>query len=232
MKSIIAVSALLHLLLACFSSSTVFASTLIDDFRDGSIAVARLADTVEEATQTGLDASSVIGGERSIAVGQFGIAPQTLTVEASLGTMTFETGDTLGYFSVEYGSTASPLNLDLLRDGSNSFVLDFVADTSFPRLSVSVYTPGGSDRIGTGAFAVNPQPLPNGMTRVVIPFELYGTHVDFRRVERIELDSSRFPRSSTMSIHRFTTVPEPSTLLLASVFVSVVLSRRYAADDG
>lgn len=212
------VSALL-IFAICESTS---GGTVIDSFSSGSIVVSK---EIGEATQTGLNESSVIGGERFIQVGEFGASPQTLTIEASSSMLTFETGDTNGYFTVRYGSPDFPLDLDLQADGSNAFALDFVATFEIPRLNITVFTSTGSDSGGTNHIDVNLQPLPNGMTRAVIPFDIYDENLDFGSVDQIELDASRFPRFSTVMIGRFATIPEPTTCAL-SLATFCLLCRR------
>lgn len=226
MKSSRVIPAVLLLLWIVGSpSSMALASKLIDDFSVGSILVERTADTIATAEQTGLDLTRVVGGERSFAVGEFGIATQTLSVDATMGSMTFETGATPGYFTVGYGSVESPLGLDLMANGADAFVVDFFDDLVYPqsnRFGVGVHTATGSGFVSPNSFGVEIQTLANGLSRVVLPFELYVTNVDFRQVDRIELGVARFPQNSSITFHLLATIPEPSTLMLCAGCIGAI----------
>ncbi len=213
--------------LMCFTTLLAQAGTVIDDFQSGSITVTRGGDHPGEAMQTGLDSSSVVGGERSITVGEFGGAGQTLSIDATSGKLNFLTNESHGYFMVEYGSEVMPLNLDLLANGANALVLDFTkssTSTSQP-LRLLIFTTGDAGTFQSRLFAEVPQTLPNGLTRLRFPFEFISPEADFQRVERIELSASRVRPLSSFTIHRIATVPEPSALFLVIVGVCIFVSR-------
>lgn len=215
------------LLLTCCMARVSRAGVIIDDFRSGDITVSRTGDTVAEATQTGLS-SSVVGGGRFIKVGEFGSAGQTLSIDASSGTMEFETGDSHGYFSVVYGSEGEPLNLDLLAEGAGAIVLDTIntsSSTGQP-LRLSVFTTGDEGTVTSRLFAEAPQTLQNGLSRLTFSFEFISPEADFRRVERIELSAGRVRPLTSLTIHHFATIPEPTTYSLMLVGSLLLIGRR------
>jgi len=192
-------------------SINAVAGILIDDFETGSIDVSRLGGSVVEETQTGLDPSHIIGGERLITVGQSGDAPQHLNIDA--GQLKFNSGDSFGYFQVAYGSSTSPLNLDLLASGANAFVLDFEAPY-VPLARIVLRSSTGSENPSIGNF--DTVFFPSGLARVVVPFDAYGS-VDLRQVEEIVLDVSRVRPLSQIAFLRIATIPEPSSVCLLAL---------------
>ena len=188
------------------------AAVVIDNFQVGSITVARLGDTVAGAEQSGLEPASVLGGRRSIVVGEYGTSEQTLTIDAAAGQMSFVTGDTHGYFDIAYGSPANPLNLDLLADGANAFALTYDPTPEKPRIGVMVVSATGTSTIGTYSAGVYSETLADGSTRFVLPFDQFLADVDFQNVEQIVLSSSRFSPQSQVMLSELITVPEPATI--------------------
>lgn len=219
-------------LLAWCLSPTVSAMTVLDDFGEGSISVARLADAAGFAVQPGLDPAKVIGGRREITVGEFGTVEQVLSINADRGELTFQTGDTPGYFTVQYGTDAEPLDVDLTAGGANAFVLEYSVNPALPlgqkpRLNISVTSPGRRRSVSASAFAVLPEQLPNGRTRVVMPFSLAGDDVDFTLVNQLALETGRFHRSTSVTLHRFALIPEPASLVLVVVMAHAVACSRF-----
>lgn len=208
-------------------------AVIIDDFEVGPVTVARTDDQVAYAAQTGLDPAHVIGGARSITVGDNGAATQTLVIDPDAGSMSFEVGsDTHGYFGIVYGSEASPLELDLLADGARALALD--VEPGANRVIVRVYSANGSRSFSQNDGATFS--LPDGRTRTVFAFDALLPDVDLSNVERISISGGRVFPGSSLTVHRLATVPEPSVLLLAVIAGVTVIAggrcgRKARVDD-
>ena len=111
------------------------AGLVIDDFSVGAATLVKTSanDSSNPATlvQEGLDPAAVLGGKRSLTLGQFGAATQSAVIDTDGGTLTLGKPagtDGLLYLDVGYGTNDEPLDIDLLANGHDRFVLD--ADTA------------------------------------------------------------------------------------------------------
>jgi hypothetical protein len=110
-------------------------AVIIDDFSVGPVTVTRDGATAATSTQTGLDPGHVLGGNRNIVVGEFGASSQSLTIDSALRELRFTAPTGGGYFDLEYGSEAQPLNIDLTADGSDAFLVEFAGPGGFVSLN-------------------------------------------------------------------------------------------------
>ncbi len=193
---------------------------IIDDFSLGGIVVERLGDTAATAEQSGLDPVHVVGGGRSFVVGDFGSPTQTLALDDAMRVLTFETGSTPGYFSINYGSSDSPLGVDLTANGSTAFQIDYSFDGDSTLVQLRFDSPTGE--AGARIPQSDSQVLPNGRRRTVVPFADFP-FVDFTNITSLALTAGRFPGNSSIKIYGIETVPEPSAVLLMVAASSFVL---------
>lgn len=211
-------------------STEPVSAIVIDDFSVGPITVERTGVDPGVAEQLGLDPTHVIGGARVIEVGRDGTPPQTLTVDAGAGQLVFETGDstdnTAGYFDIAYGSLASPLNVDLTAEGSNALILDYEIEPTNVFLSGGLLVRSvGTSLEGAGFGNFDQIRLPNGTTRLILPFDRYRG-IDFENVTEIVLTLNRFRSSSKITFYGIETIPEPTCLLLLATSLSIMQCRR------
>lgn len=210
------------------------AAMIIDSFDVGSIVVERTGATGVTQTQTGLAPSQVLGGVRTIQVGSSGGSQQKLTINAQPGELHFEAIQSLGYFTITYGSTSSPLNIDLTPHG-NAFAVDFKYESPDPVIPLPTFrvlattSAGAISSGGSGHSATSVVPLPGEGTRLIIPFSLFTTRspadpLDFSSIERITLDFFRVADNTPLTISNFSVIPEPSSLCL--LLTAAVLGGR------
>jgi hypothetical protein len=190
----------------------------IDDFSVGPIEVSRTGSVAATAVQSGLDPSHVLGGGRDITVGEFGTSGQTLIVDTALRELQFSPGSSSGYFQVNYGSMAQPLNVDLTAGGSNAFLFHFIYNvpnfpTSLPPSSIRVFTATGSGFTALNHSGGSITMLPDGSRRARIPFSTLG-NLDLTAVQRIEFELFRVSPGTEFVLKAIATVPEPSCLAL------------------
>jgi hypothetical protein len=161
-----------------------------------------------------------------------GSAGQSIVVDTADRTMTLASGPTsLGYFSVEYGSVASPLGIDLAANGENQLQVIFKRTggsgaflTQPPSISVS--SPTGSRQL---AFA---PPASLGGDRYLsrAAFSDNST-VDFRNLSRLSFQFVRYSRDYSLTLYGIESVqiPEPATVSLGIaglILLSAAARRR------
>jgi hypothetical protein len=206
----------------------------IDDFSVGPIQVSRTGATAVTASQTGLDPSHVLGGGREIVVGESGGFVQTLIIDTAERELRFAT-DTNGYFQIDYGTPAAPLDVDLTADGSNAFLFEslYIVPTfpaaTVPPSFIRVFSATGSGTASLTSSGASIVVQPDGSRRIKLPFSLLGNQVDLTAVQRIELDVFRVAPGSTFSLRTFSTVPEPESMLLFVFGAALVAAGRHFA---
>lgn len=206
-------------LAAAWSACLPAVAALIDDFEVGSIVVERTGATLAAAEQLNLDQAHVLGGTRAITVGEFGGPVQRLTIDAPAGELRFTT-DTFGYFKIEYGSAATPLNVDLTASGANALVLDAAYSVpqfptaTMPPNAIHIYSATRSASASTNNLETTTVLMPDGGRRFRIPLTVFGPLIDLTSVDRIELNFGRVVAGSSFALRDFATVPEPSGLAL------------------
>lgn len=202
---------------------------LIDDFTEGPIHLVYTNAEIEQS-QTGLNPAAVISGQRKISIGAFGggTVGQSATVDTDAGTLTFSSGSAgLGYFELEYGTQAMPLNADLTADGATHLAMIFqnvgaTVNAESPPFA-SVNDGGAGGRIGFESSI----PLSDGKFLARASFAA-NDHVNWMDVQTIYFSRVRYPRDWSSVIYQIATVPEPSALALAisSLCVAGVFRRR------
>ena len=198
---------------------------IIDDFSVGPLSVVQGATPLLEI-QSGLDPSHVVGGGRRIvtSVGG-GSAGQAVTIDTAAKTFTFGSGpSSLGYMFGQYGSSQSPLGLDLTADDATHFVVIFEktgvtgnSATTPPQFTFFNF-PGG------GTILFEPSILLGDGRRLArAAFSNHPT-INFSNVSQITFGVSRYSTNATFVLHSIATVPEPSTGIIASVGALLLLA--------
>ena len=205
---------LLTALLALSIPSTALATVTIDDFSVGEYT---LSGTGGE-NQLDLPRDAVASGSREIWTRSVDAETRVNTTSGRLEFSTVATG----YLSLDYRFGPGE-EIDLLADGSTHFRLIF-ADVGpgqwrgLYRLNVD----GVPYSFGQELFALN------GAGVIDIPFSHYTDQSTFAP-SRITLDVARVEPGFSFAIDSFTTVPEPTTPLLASLGMALIGIRRRVA---
>ncbi len=179
-------------------------SLIVDDFTAGAGVVQRTPanDRENPATlvQTGLDPAAVLGGTRTTVIGYSGADDQRVTIDPDAGTFVLDkleptTDRSWGYVNVSYGSSDSPLGVDLTADGNDRFIFD--ATSPFVPGWIGV-TSGGASRSASFRFS-------DGFGEIDGPEPVLFSDfpgIDWTDVSVIEID---IIRSSGVTIRSLTT---------------------------
>jgi hypothetical protein len=217
--------------LVCWAPVKTVQAVVIDDYSVGSISLVRDAAAIIHA-QSGLDPNHVAGGNRNMTVGWGGgSAGQSIVIDGAARTMTLASGPTsLGYFSVEYGSVASPLGIDLAANGETLLQVIFKRTGGSDALltqppNISVSSPSGNRQL---AFAP-PQPLGDGRYLSRAAFSDHST-VDFHNLSQLSFNFVRYPRDYSLTLYEIKSVqiPEPAaaSLGIAGLILLSAAARR------
>lgn len=208
------------LTLAFIATAHIASAVIIDDFSQGALFIETTNYPGQTIYQSGLNASDVIGGARSVYV-----AGATAEIDTSAGQFLLTTDPSAnGYFSLGYGTT-TPLGVDLTTDGSDRFLINISALTpgrSRGPIAFEVETSGSwfIYRLDNDLLALN------GPGTLVIPFSNF-TGANMADVQAIEIGAVRFESDSQIGIAAITTAPEPQPfVLLTALGILSFVSKR------
>lgn len=209
-------------ILSCVIDSSVVYAVAIDDFTTGPAMLVRENGVAVVLDQNDLDPQSVIGGQRSLVLGEFYSDGQTLLIDTddSQLVLTPSSPADLAGLDLSYGSVINPLNVDLTQDGHDALVMEVAPARSCQWLEVgSIRTDGTvvDDSKGLSSFYDG--------EKVTIPFTEFGD-VDFTDVAYLNVT---FCRSQAVTLSGIYTVPEPEThvWVCGVVFASLIIRGRY-----
>jgi len=163
--------------------------------------------------QNGLDPDHVIGGSRHITIGLGGGSMgQSVEIDTDERTFTFLSGPNLGYLGLQYGTQASPLDLDLTADGNEKLVLHFQSVNPLTAINViSVQIQFGPTLTSRTVSFSETQSLPDGSTRRIATLDQF-VGVDLTDARILRLGASRFNEDFTLK--GIFTVPEPASIVM------------------
>ena len=199
---------------------------VIDDFSSGPLSLLVTNLTGQTVLQSGLSTSSVIGGKRSVYVGSV-IGNAMGEIDSAAGQFNFGTDtNAFGYFKLTYGSTNSPLGLNLTSSGIDRFqikITELAPGPFFGIFNVNLETGSGWKNYSFGQ-EVSQLGVPGALS---LPFTKF-TGSDLTRVRAIQIDVGRFSPASFISIDSITTIPEPATtgIIALSFILSFALRSR------
>lgn len=201
------------LLVALFSCPA--SAIVIDDFASSPVELMRDDEPVT-FIQPSLDPQQVVGGVRSIVLGEFGVPGQFVRIENSTVTLGLEQpGSGLAYLEILYGSDAGPLSIDLTADGNDRFVFNGIDPAALPLGWLRVGSESGESALSFRNLDTSPYLL----------FDDFTGGADFSNVSWIEIDVIRSSGFSFGSIH---TVPEPYDCYAMVVsLVALSMHRRH-----
>jgi hypothetical protein len=174
-------------------------AVVIDDFTAGPFVV----DGPGELVQTALDPAHVIGGARSIKVGQFGAGSKLQITELDQLQLS-STGN--GYYTVRYGA-AEPLGgIDLTQNGHDRLRLKLgEVGASFHPLSIYVNLANNSSSNGVGVY------LQDSWDDLILEIPYARFPVPFTAVNSMVLDAFRNPPGTSSAIDSIVTAgPSPA----------------------
>jgi hypothetical protein len=172
-------------------------AVVIDDFSVGAITVAGPAVQL----QSGLDPSHVLGGTRSMNVGQFGNG-SVLEVDPASGLNFHSTG--WGYFNLQYDLTAGGTATDLTAGGQDRIRLHFgEVQTSYTPFGLYLTLPPNSSNNGVSLAIQNWDGL-----ILEVPFSALPASPT--AAESLTVSVNRNPAGSSFVIESITTAGTPN----------------------
>jgi hypothetical protein len=192
----------------CVVTASSVQAIIIDDFTVGPIHLERNGGVAVNQIQTGLDPVHVLGGQRSLVLGQNYEDGQVLDIDTSARRMSLTSAPfpALAGLDVTYGSRTVPLGIDLTADGHDRFVFDFEGIGCCNTFTVTSL----AGNILSSDF-VELRNYYNGRAAIVPFSEFEG--VDLTNIASLELDFGRYRSLVLRSIH---TVPEPTSAWLTA----------------
>jgi len=213
---------LLGILAATCGPLTAAAGLVVDDFTQGQLSLQVSNLTGQTVLLSGLDPGHVLGGSRSVYAGTLGVASLDI-VTPSASDFLFTAVSSFGYFTLSYGSSA-PLNVNLLADGSDQFVLNVASLTPGLYRGIFDFNLESGNRWYSYDFSQSLFQL-NAPGQIAIPFSGFAG-ADLAHVQGLEVDVARFEPTFHIGLNSITTVPELSPAALVGLGLLSLALRR------
>jgi hypothetical protein len=177
--------------------SRVSLAVVVDDFVVGPITV--VGPDVE--TQSGLDPNHVLGGSRTMSVGQFG-SGSTLDINPTTGLNFSSSGS--GYFQQKYTFGSAGQGIDLTQGGQDRFRLRFgdVSNPSFVPIGLYVTLPPTSSSNGVSTYFGN-------WGGIILEYPFAAFPVSMTAAQSLTLDVARNPPGASIQLKSITTAGPP-----------------------
>lgn len=196
----------------------VAAELNIDNFEEGPLTESESPATGVTIDQTGLDPSSVIGGER---FGFYRIFDGLIKIDSTFSIA--NEVNSLAYFTLEYGRSAD-LDLDLSDYAAIEMHFDSIENADVSISSISLELTDGAGRTYRRQL-----PLVESLTPITLRFSLNdpSSELDYADIDKMEFSTARFGPSFGLD-RIVANVPEPSAtwLLIGGALLSLGRTRR------
>lgn len=229
------------LIIACAVLTTVAFSgmasavTVIDSFDEGFVFISdpAIGPFVPTSYEVGLDPSEVVGGNRFAQVTRVS-GPNNAVAQTGIGNVAFSAGSqTTGFFVLGWGtdatgglSAATALNLDLIADGFDAFLLSASTDVTGigGTMTITVWSNVGGLAI-SDSYSRNFTGPADVFQTYSFPVEEFAL-VNLTDVDAIYLRIDAISPGADYTLDFLTTIPEPASMSLLALGAMALIRRR------